>query len=493
MKKSGKGKRITKEQAIDRLWRASNLSWKLKGSQIDIYNYFKNSDKDINAVLCSRRLGKTFTMCVIAVETCLETPKAVVKYVCPTSKMVVNVMQPTVRDIIEDCPDDLKPHWYPSEKKWKFPNGSEIQVAGTEGQSYNAIRGGYSNLGICDEAAFSSELETVVYNVLAPTTDTTGGKILLASTPNDRDPNHEFHELFIHPLEASGELLKLTWLDSPMIDDKQRERILKRYPGGMDNIKFRCEYLCEIPNITEASIVPEFTKMEESIVKDIEVPDYCDFYTALDVGFKDLSVGLFGYYDTTKSILVITDELVMNGPEMTTDKLHKEIMLKEEINFIDGRGVVQESHMRIMDNDLKLINDLSRFYGMLFMPTEKHNKEQAVDTVRRWVEAGRIVISPKCKNLIYHTKYAQWHLTKQGTFTGKFKHLKGNESSGLLRSHADALDALIYLVRNIQTYHNPYPDSYGQLKGSGVFNSPNKQSDSALQSIMNTIMGKKPK
>lgn len=468
--------KLTKEQKVqkakDDLWEAGILSWKLKGKQKNIYDHFKNSEDELIPCLISRQFGKSFTMCLIAVEQCITKPNSVVKYVCPTSKMVVNVMMPRVRDVVEDCPDHLKPHWYPSEKKWKFPNGSEIQVAGTEAGAYDSIRGGSADLCIVDEAGFCSELETVVYSVLAPTTDTTGGKIYLASTPNDKDPNHDFHEFFVFPCEAAGTLLKMTWEDSPMVDAKQREKILKRYPGGEKNIKFRCEYLCEIPNVTEANVIPEFIDVESKIVKEVEMPDFCDFYTSMDVGFHDLTVALFGYYDYRNARLVITDEYVINGPELTTDKLHKEIMHKEQVNFVDGTGLQNEAYLRIMDNDLKLINDLSRFYSMTFIPTEKHGKEQAIDTVRRWIESERVIINPKCKNLIYHIKYAQWHFTRQGTFTNKFKHLKGNDDAGLLKSHADALDALIYLVRNIQNMKDPFPKDYGYNKNQNTFMSP---------------------
>jgi hypothetical protein len=285
----------------------------------------------------------------------------------------------------------------------------------------------------------------------------------------------------------------MTWDDSPMIDDKKRAKILARYPGGESNIKFRCEYLCEIPNVSEANVIPEFSAVEDDIVRVMAKPDYCDFYTSMDVGFHDLTVALFGYYDYDESALVITDEYIINGPELTTNKLYKEVLHKEELNFVTALGDVRDPYVRIMDNDLKLINDLSRFYGMTFIPTEKHNKEQAVDTVRRWVEAKRIIIDPKCKNLIYHIKYGQWHYTRQGTFTGKFKHLKGNNDAGLLKSHADALDALIYLVRNLQASKNPFPEGYGREVNENTFMSPKWKSknNSAGLDFMKSVMNMK--
>lgn len=483
--------KLTKEQAIEQLWRKAELSWKLKGNQKAIYQHFKGTADDISACLISRQYGKSFTLCVIAIELCIQIPGAIVKYACPQQKMVERVIKPRIREIIVDCPEDMKPEWKTQEKVWSFPNGSEIQVAGTDNGNYDNLRGGSAHLCICDEAGFMDELESVVFSVLAPTTDTTGGKIFLASTPNDKDPNHDFHKLFVFPMEAAGKLLKFDFYTSPMVDDKTRESIIKRYPGGLKNIKFRCEYLCEIPNVSEATVIPEFADHQEHIVMEVEPPEYCDFYVSADVGFHDLTVALFGYYDYDRAALVIVDEYVINGPEMTTDKLHREIKHKEELWFNTKFNKLAEPYLRIMDNDLKLINDLSRFYGMTFIPTEKHNKDQAVDTVRRWMENHKIIIHPRCKNLIYHVKYAQWHLTKSGTFTNKFKHLEGLEDAGLLRSHADGLDALIYLVRNIQSTKNPYPNDYGINITKDTFVSPkwlnNKTSEATefMRKLMN--------
>lgn len=464
--------KIAPETAKEELWRKAELIWKLKGKQKDIYRHFKYNDKDIVPVLISRRFGKSFVMCVLAIEACLKEPRAVVKYACPEKGMVADIINPIIEIIIADCPEDIKPEWV--DKKWRFPNGSCIQVAGCNGGRYNSLRGGYAQLCIVDESAFVEELETVVYSVLGPTTDTTEGRTYLASTPNDKNANHEFHELFVKPWEATGDLLRMTWLDSPMIDDKRRAKILSRYVGGENNIKFRCEYLCEIPNVTENTVIPEFAALEDVIVREVDKPEYCDFYTSMDIGFKDLTVALFAYYDFRLASLVVLDEYVINGPEMKTDILKREIEKHEKIHFRNSM-IEQGAYLRVMDNNnLLLTNELSRG-GLLFVPTAKHNKESAVDSLRQMVEQQRLIIHPRCINLIYHIKNAQWHYTRAGTYTGKFKHLAGNDDAKLLPSHADALDALIYLNRNIHHHRNPFPSNYGLPSGNSVHMSVHKR------------------
>jgi len=493
--KSSKRRRdISEEEAIERLWRQGTLFWKLKGKQKDIYDHFTEATDDISACLISRRFGKSFTLCLIAIELCLRDPESTVKYACPKQNMVEKIIGPIFRIILKDCPTDIKPEWKTQQKAWVFPNGSEIQVAGTDGGNADNLRGGAAHLCICDEAGFMDDLETVVYSILSPTTDTTDGKILLASTPNDKDPNHEFHEHFVNPLTAAGKLLKFTYKESPMVDAKKMDRIVGRYPGGEKNIKFRCEYLCEIPNISEASVIPEFADVEDIIVKEVEIPDHCDFYTSMDLGFQDLTVALFAYYDFKTSRLIVLDEYVVNGPELKTDTLDKNIKHKEELRFNTTVGN-QPAHLRVMDNNnLMLANELAKNYGLTFIPTAKHNKDQAVDNVRMWVEQQRIIIHPRCVNLLYHIKYAQWQFTRSNTSTGKFKNLKGNETANLLDSHADALDALIYMVRNIHTHRNPFPTNYGYNVNENTYISPKRESQ-ASQSVelMRKIMNIKPR
>jgi PBSX family phage terminase large subunit len=475
-----------KAAAIKKLWEMGELSWKLKGKQDDIYKHFVNSDRDIEACLISRQFGKSFTLCLIAVEICIQMPNSIVKYACPVQKMVERIIIPRIKEIIADCPEHLKPEWRANSKAWIFPNGSEIQVAGCNSGQYDNLRGGSADLCIVDEGAFVDELETVIYSVLAPTTDTTDGKIWIASTPNPDEPQHEFHELFVFPMEAEGTLLKFTYLDSPLIDDAKKAKILKRYPGGENNSKFRCEYLCEIPKVSENSVVPEFNANKENIIlEEIVLPHHFDGYVSADFGFRDLTIVLFGYYDFMNAQLVIIDELVMNGPEMTTDYLAEEIKKKEDIRFHNEEiNMPIKPYLRVADNALQIINDLVRLHDLHFMATKKDNKEAQINQVRLWVSSGKIKIHKRCKHLIYHVENAQWDKSRK-----TFKNLTDSPNGEVRGGHCDALDALIYLVRNVNEGRNPFPDDYDKLKGPNIFNSLHKPKDTRMQVLVKTIMG----
>jgi len=480
--------KLTKKEAIRQLWEIPNLDYKLRGKQKDVKATLLNDSSDVSVILCSRRFGKSYTLCCWAIETCLSAKRNIVKYACPEKLMVATIINPAIEAIIEDCPPHLKPEWKEARKVWVFPNGSEIQIAGTDKGHIEKLRGGYAQLCICDEAGFMTDLDYVVNSVLAPTTDTTDGRVILASTPNYKDPLHEFHTNFIHPLEAMDKLVKYTIYDSPMVDEKKIQKIIKRYPGGVNNAKFRCEYLCEIAVEKTTMVIPEFTvEIEKKTVIETDMPPFYDNYTSGDPAFVDLTGILFAYYDFRKGKLVIVDELVMNGAELTTESLADNIKRKEKEHFrMPVTNETKEPFMRIMDNNNGiLINDLYLLHDLSFIATKKDNKEAQINQVRLMIANEEILIHPRCKTLKYHLKNAKWDKSRK-----KFLRMKDSPDGDLRGGHADLLDALIYLVRNLIKEHNPYPYNYDELQGDNVHRNGTLEKD-RNSGLMNQLFNKK--
>ena len=197
---------ISQKQAIRILWKKGILKWKLHDLQKKIYEEFHEGNDYITTLLISRQTGKSFMMLILAIETCLQKPNAIVKYACPKQKMVKTILKPIMRQILEDCPIELKPEYKENDKLYVFPNGSEIQMAGTDNQNYDNIRGGKCDLWIVDEAGFCDDLDKVVYSVLQPTTLTTDGRGILASTPDPDVPEHPFIKEFVEPAKLENRL-----------------------------------------------------------------------------------------------------------------------------------------------------------------------------------------------------------------------------------------------------------------------------------------------
>jgi hypothetical protein len=341
-------------------------------------------------------------------------------------------------------------------------------LAGCDGGNVESIRGGFAHLCLVDEAGFCDDLKYAVRSVLSPTIRTTGGRIIMASTPS-KSPDHEFISEFMIPYKASNRLEIFTIYDNPNFDEKIRQEIIEDYPMGIEDPDFKREYMCEVAIDLDLAVCPEFALNKQSIVfEQIEQPTHTDFYVGADIGYRDLTVMLFGYYDFTDACLVVTDELVMNGPEMTTDKLASEIKHKETLNFyVEENKESVPPYLRVMDNDLKLINDLQHLHNISFIPTKKDNKDGAINEMRMWMARGRIKIHSKCKHLIYHLENGQWN----GKRTD-FRRLADSPDKSIRGGHVDAIPALYYLIRNIQTSKNPFPFGYGLNINKNTFQSP---------------------
>jgi len=461
------------KEALATLWKRGVLHWKLHDVQKKMYNAIINQRKEITVITSSRRLGKSYLMCILAIEQCLQKPNSIVKYACPKQDMVKKIIKPIMREILKDCPPEYKPEFKTNDKMYIFPNGSQIQIAGTDGGHYQSLRGGYSDLWIVDEAGFCDELKDVVYSVLAPTTDTTDGRGILASTPSAR-PDHEFITEFVEPNELSQELIKYTIYDNPMMTKQKIKRIIDRYPLGEKDDNFRREYLCEVVIDAEKAVIPEFTEaMQEKCVKEWQRPPFFDGYVSMDIGFNDLTVVLFAYYDFKNALTVIEDEYYINGPELRTDTLAAAIKRKEEQVYTnDMSGEHKPPYLRVSDNNnLILLNDLNYKHNIVFMPTRKDDKDAALNNLRMRIASGKVIINPKCRVLIHHLKSATWNKTRKSYEKSPAAIVKdeyGN-SIHIPSGHYDAVDSAVYLIRNIQENKNPYPASYGLAGGDDIF------------------------
>jgi len=448
-----KSPKITKEAAIKELWLRSNISWKLKPHQKDLYDLFYNTTHKTQTWLLSRRSGKTYTLAMLSIEACLKTPNTIVKFLSPTKIQVNSNLRPIIRDILKDCPEEIKPEFKAKDYIYYFPNGSEIQLAGSESGHYEKLRGGYSHIAIIDEAQDVSDLSDVVKSVLLPTTLTTNGKVLLAGTP-PKNSDHEFIG-FVETAELRGSLIRKTIYDNTMITADILEEI-KQEVGGETSEEFRREFMCEIIKDSNYSVIPEFTnELAKEIVREWPKPPFYESYEAMDLGFKDLTVVLFAYYDFRADQVIIEDEIAVNGTNLQLPTLIEDIKAKEQsLWFNPLTNEITTPSVRVSDINYIVTQEIARAsQGTLnFSPAKKDDKEAAINKLRVLLQAKKIIINPRCLHLIRHLQNVRWD--------------KSKNKSSFARSpddgHYDAVDACIYLIRHINFGKNPYPFGYDQ-------------------------------
>jgi Terminase large subunit, T4likevirus-type, N-terminal len=490
-------KPISRAEAISRLWKIPNLTYKLHATQKDMYDKVQASEEKIMVVACSRGWGKSYALLTIAIETCLRKPNAIVKYLAPTAKDLKNIVLPNFRQITEDCPKEIRDQikYKPNEGKIVFEmNGSEIHLAGTEKGNAEKVRGVSADLCIVDEAGFCDDLDYVIKSILFPTitrgTGTRGKKIIMASTPsktNDHDfikymRDHEFKGKLISYDVYSNPRLKLEAEENGYSDVKSyvENVIAAQYSEGINATAFLREYMVQVVTEESNAVIPEFKKeLQDKIIKVWEDPVQYSGYVSMDIGFKDLTFVIFAYYDFKNAKLVLKDELVLSGTKMLTDNLALEIKMKESSVFINKyTGASITPHLRVSDNNNPiLLQDLAVKHGVSFMATAKDNFEAALNNMRMMLKSERIVIDPKCKQLIAHLKGAIWNSARTSFARSPDK------------GHYDGVSSLIYLCRNVNFNLNPYPtDSYNPnnfyMEGS------NKPANEFEKMIQNTFTPK---
>lgn len=452
----------TAEQARTILWNQGVVHWILHDGQKSLYDSYFRCKEKIIVWNCSRRFGKSWTLCTLAIETCLQKPNSIVKYCCAKQVDAKNIIRPLIREIIRTCPKELKPLFKTQDRAWVFPNGSRIELSGLDGGRAESIRGGSCDLAIIDEAGLVGDLKYIIRAVILPTTTTTKGKIILASTPPKAN-DHDFI-YFLRKAEIEGNAVTKTVNQNPIIDQYELTKIIEEC-GGINSNEFRREYLCHVIKDDTKAVVPEFDDVLKGLITKKWVrPPFYDGYVSMDLGLKDLTVVLFAYYDFRNDKIIIEDEFTLNGQKFNTDVLAMGIKQKETEVFSDiFTGETKLPYMRVSDNNLIVIADLYQLHRLQFFPTRKDDSDAALNQMRMMLAAQKIIINPKCKTLISHLENATWNKARTTYDRSPDK------------GHYDAVDALKYLVRNIQTSKNPYPASYGRGPAGDIYKSKETQ------------------
>lgn len=454
-----------KKAARDQLWRNGMLSFKLDQTQKELYDLFYNSKHKIMTWLLSRRQGKTYTLSVLALEQCIRKPNSVVKFVSPTKLQVNNNVRPIFRQLLEDCPSDIKPDFRQKDYIYYFNNGSEIQLAGSDSGHAEKLRGGDSDMWFVDEAGSCDDLKNLVKSILLPTTLITKGKGVLASTP-PKEADHEFLD-YIEQAEERGSLIKKTIDQNPRITAEQKEELIREV-GGEFTEEARRELYCEIIKDSKTSVIPEFDlALEKEIVKDWPKPPFFDAYEGMDTGGKDLTVVLYAYFDFRADKIIVEDETVINfqDRDMNIEFLAKEINKKEKALWTNPISMEYRApHIRVSDISYILTQEIyqhsrrlfSAEQGVNFQTAKKDDADAMINNLRILLANKKIIIHPRCVTLIRHLKNVRWDKQRKG--------FARSTDDG----HYDAVEALKYLVRVIEYKKNPYPAHY-QMNMSSLF------------------------
>ncbi len=422
---------MTKVQTIRYLYDS------LKPVQKVIFNQFVSGSKRSNVFHCSRRLGKTHLLCIISICFALKKSNSQIRYASVTQKAVRKMVHPIFKEIFSKMPTKYRGVWNGQEGAYIFGNGSYIHVLGVNNGHADDARGTSTDLALVDEAAFVDELGYLVDSVLMPQLLTVKDSRLIMASSSPLSPAHEFCD-YISKAKIEKAYHSFTIHDGGYSPDLIAEFCAEA--GGEHATVWKREYLNHIIIDEDYAIIPEASNFVPGIVYDKHHKAY-QSYVSMDIGIRDLTVILFGFYDFSRAKLVIEKEFVINGPKMTTP------LLAKAVRDIEGKIFKGKTEIRRIadNNNLLLLQDLGYLHDCHFIPTTKDSLEAMVNEMRIWFANGRIEISEDCPVLIESVRFGFWNEARTSF---------GNSAT---LGHFDAIAALMYMIRNIDVTTNPIP------------------------------------
>ena len=108
----------------------------------------------------------------------------------------------------------------------------------------------------------------------------------------------------------------------------------------------------------------------------------------------------------------------------------------------------RQPEWRVCDGPPQHLADLCKLHTFQVSAPRKDRLEAMVNELRLLLKSDAIRIHPRCKQLICELQEAVWNTSRT-----KFARVQVGEK----RSHYDLLAALVYFIRAVNKYVNPYP------------------------------------
>jgi hypothetical protein len=154
-----------------------------------------------------RQSGKTLSLAAYALWHAATRPRTTTLIVAPSQRQSM-ILNDNVRRLIDGTPKRIRSALLRGRTNttMRFRNGSMIVALPN---SENLLRGYTAHLIILDEAAFFQNDEEIYQHILSPMLATTGGKMIVSSTPWGK--NTQFYRINLDP---AWEIHHATWRDA---------------------------------------------------------------------------------------------------------------------------------------------------------------------------------------------------------------------------------------------------------------------------------------
>lgn len=425
---------MTTTQQINQIrWMRGLLRWKLHAAQKLIYDKIRALPQSQREALifCSRRFGKSYLGIILALEDAIRNPGKQVAIVGPSFKQTKAIVTPILKDILKDAPKGLVTQ-SKSTSTWNISNGSSLILGGfdTIAESFRGLD--IFSLYLEETGSATADLDEysyLLYSILFPTLMHSRGRIHHLTTPS-RIVDHPLHIETLPKCKLSDAFYLFTIEDNPLLTKEDIEAEIELL-GGRDSVSTQRELFCQIKRDDSITVVTTFD--ESRHVQAITPSHPLKYNAGGDLGYtNDLSVFLLAGYDHNIGKVLVLDELSF-APETPSSKIVETL-----------HKTWQQKPTYIADIQGNTRIDMATLGLDAYEPV-KDKFDSTITFIRNEFYNDRLIIDPKCKLLI--------ETLRSATFNKQKTDFLRTATLG----HADALMALVYLLRSIDRHTDLRP------------------------------------
>ena len=300
----------------------------IKGLRLDVWQEEVLEYPGNIALRAGRQVGKSTVIAIKAGEEAIQNRDTSIMIVSATERQAYLLFSKVLMYLDDNYRNQIKRGRYrPTKTEIKLTNGSIIRCLPT-GLDGLGIRGYTINTLIADEAAFVSQ---DVWPAITPALATTGGKIILLSTPMgkqgyfyDRSTDEDFKTWHINALKIAEERdePQRTWMRN--FQEKERER--------MTRLQFQQEY--------EGLFVDELRQFfSDSIIRDnctlkrTQTDPKGEYYLGVDCARMGEDASTFQIIQKLDKHTFKHIESIATYKTLTTDTFDTIMSLDRQYNF----------------------------------------------------------------------------------------------------------------------------------------------------------------
>lgn len=427
-------------------WLKGDLSWKLHSAQKKIYDTLRSLPKHVrDAILyCARRWGKSYLVCCLAIEDCLQHPGEIIRIVGPEIEQTLEIVEFNINKIIADAPEGLIAA-RTSKRRWRI--GKSVLAIGAFDKKNVRKNLGKEAYAIYTEEAGASKSDEFAYGmreVISPQLFRTKGRITHATTPPP-ELDHVFETEYVPKASLNGTLFRFTIHDNPMADVEMHRQAIED-SGGIHTAAYKRNYLVQACKDAGIVVIPTFDQPKH--VKEFEIPTHATWLIMGDWGgVKDRTWCGVGFWDYARAKLCIVAEIDYD-PNTESGRIASDIRHLESYQHPIKTVLKHNEELfwpRWVDCHGQTQVDLSKDHDLDVAIPVKDHFDAAINQLVLGFLNDQIEIHPRCTKLIATCEY--------GRFTKNRKDFQRTPTLG----HCDAVAGLMYGWRMVDRITNPFP------------------------------------